>query len=116
TIVGVVADIKMGGATQPSEPRLYRDVPGNGFQISLRVRGEQLPATLAFIDRTWHQFAPNVVLRRHFLDEDFEAQFLAEDRQGTIFSLFVGIAIFIACLGLFGLAAFSTQRRTREIG
>jgi len=116
SIVGVVADIKMGGASQPSEPRLYRYVPSYGFQISARVRGEQLPATLAFIGRTWHAFAPNVVLRRHFLDDDFEAQFLVEDRQGTIFSLFVGVAIFIACLGLFGLAAFSTQRRTREIG
>src|SRR6185312_11912968 len=116
TIVGVIADVKMGGASQPTEPRLYRYVPSSGFEISVKVSSENLPAALAFIDRTWHAFAPNVVLRRHFLDDDFEAQFLAEDRQGAIFSLFVGIPIFIACLGLFGLAAFSTQRRTREIG
>jgi putative ABC transport system permease protein len=116
TIVGVIADVKMDGANEPVEPRLYLYVPSFGGQISVRVNGEHLSSTLAFIDRTWHAFAPSAALERHFLNDDFERQFLAEDRQGTIFSLFVGIAIFIACLGLFGLAAFSTQRRTREIG
>jgi len=55
-------------------------------------------------------------MRRHFLDDDYNKQFSADERQGTLFGLFVGIAILIACLGLFGLAAFSTERRTREIG
>jgi len=55
-------------------------------------------------------------MQRHFLTDDFDAQFKADERQGAIFGLFVGIAIFISCLGLFGLAAFSTERRTREIG
>jgi putative ABC transport system permease protein len=116
TIVGVISDIKMAGANEPVEPRLYRYVPTDGFRISARVSGEHLSGTLAFIDRTWRAFAPSSALQRHFLNDDFERQFLAEDRQGAIFSLFVGIAIFIACLGLFGLAAFSTERRTREIG
>ena len=61
---------------------------------------------LAFIDRTWHAFAPSVAIQRHFLDDDYDRQFLADERQGTMFGMFVGIAIFIACLGLFGLAAF----------
>jgi len=116
TIVGVIADIKMEGANQPTEPRFYRYVPSFGFQIAVRVRGERLADTLAFIDRTWHAFAPSTALERRFLNDDFERQFLAEDRQGDIFGLFVGIAIFIAALGLFGLAAFSTERRTKEIG
>src|ERR1700722_367292 len=84
--------------------------------VSVRVRREDLPATLSFIDRTWRAFAPTVALQRHFLIDDFDGQFKADERQGTIFGLFVGIAIFIAALGLFGLAAFSTERRTREIG
>jgi putative ABC transport system permease protein len=116
TIVGVIADIKMEGANQPTEPRFYRYVPSFGSQIAVRVRGEHLADTLAFIDRTWHAFAPSTALERRFLNDDFEQQFLAEDRQGDIFGLFVGIAIFIAALGLFGLAAFSTERRTKEIG
>jgi putative ABC transport system permease protein len=82
----------------------------------VRVSGQRLPAALAYIDRTWQRFAPNTAIERHFLDADFEKQFMADERQGEIFGLFVAVAIFIACLGLFGLAAFSTQRRTREIG
>ena len=57
-----------------------------------------------------------MAIRRHFLNGDFENDFLAEQQQGRIFALFVGVAIFIAAMGLFGLAAFSTERRTKEIG
>jgi putative ABC transport system permease protein len=116
TIVGVIGDIKMAGANTPAAPALYRYLPAFSSQISVRVRGPHLPDTLSFVDRTWRAFAPSVALERHFLDDDFENQFLPDERQGTIFTLFVGIAIFIASLGLFGLAAFSTERRTKEIG
>jgi putative ABC transport system permease protein len=75
-----------------------------------------MAATLSFIDKTWRVLAPTIALQRHFLTDDFDGQFQTDERQGTIFALFVGIAIFIACLGLFGLAAFTTERRTHEIG
>ena len=84
--------------------------------LSVRIRDGHTQDALAFIDRTWHAFAPSVAMQRHFLDDDYDQQFQADERQGTLFGIFVGIAIFIACLGLFGLAAFSTERRTREIG
>jgi putative ABC transport system permease protein len=116
TIVGVIADLKVDGANQQVAPTLYWYVPVFSRQISARVRGEHLQDTLAFVDRTWHGFAPSAVIARRFLNADFERQFLADERQGDIFGLFVGIAIFIAALGLFGLAAFSTERRTKEIG
>ncbi|HEX4117167.1 MAG TPA: FtsX-like permease family protein, partial [Rhizomicrobium sp.] len=116
TIVGVVGDTKIHGLSEAIPPMIYWDHPAWADQISVRVSGQRLPAALAYIDRTWQHFAPNTAMERHFLDADFERQFLADERQGEIFGLFVGVAIFIACLGLFGLAAFSTQRRTREIG
>ena len=68
------------------------------------------------IDRLWRCFAPTIAIQRHLMSDDFDKQFLNDDRQGAIFGLFVGIAIFIACLGLFGLAAFTAGRRTKEIG
>ena len=71
---------------------------------------------LASIDRTWQRFAPTFAISRNFLSDSFDRQFRGDDRQGAIFGLFVGIAIFIACLGLFGLAAFTAGRRTKEIG
>jgi putative ABC transport system permease protein len=117
TIVGVVADIKQHGPKNAVEGTMYmywRSFPlGN---LSVRIRDGREQEGLAFIDRTWHAFTPGVAIQRHFLDDDYDRQFLTDERQGTLFGIFVGIAIFIACLGLFGLAAFTVSRRTKEIG
>jgi putative ABC transport system permease protein len=114
TIVGVVADTKQDGPKSAVEGTMYMYARSQVLgTVSVRIRDQ---AALAFIDRTWHAFAPTVAIQRHFLDDDYDKQFQGDERQGTLFGLFVGIAIFIACLGLFGLAAFSTERRTREIG
>ena len=115
TVVGVLDDVQMDGPRKPIAGTIYFYDPKHAPFVSVRVRGEEL-LTLSFIDRTWRAFAPTVALQRHFLTDDFDGQFKADKRQGAIFGLFVGIAIFISCLGLFGLAAFSTERRTREIG
>ena len=74
------------------------------------------PQTLSFIDRAWHEFAPTKATTHFFMSDVLSKQFGADERQGDLFGVFVGIAIFIACLGLFGLAAFTAGRRTREIG
>jgi putative ABC transport system permease protein len=117
TIVGVVADIKQDGPKSLAESTMYqywRAFPVE--DLSIRIRAGHIRQGLAFIDSTWHAFAPSIAIQRHFLDEDYDKQFQSDDRQGTLFAIFVGVAIFIACLGLFGLAAFATERRTREIG
>ena len=116
-VVGVVADIKEDGPENSvvGTMYMYRRLFPQGH-LSVRVRDGHEQDAIAFIDRTWHAFAPSAAVQRHFLDDDYDRQFLADERQGTLFGIFVGIAIFIACLGLFGLAAFSTQRRTKEIG
>jgi putative ABC transport system permease protein len=84
--------------------------------LSVRIRAGHEQAALDFIQRTWHAHVPSIAMQRHFLTDDYDKQFQSDDRQATLFGIFVAIAIFIACLGLFGLAAFSTERRTREIG
>jgi putative ABC transport system permease protein len=117
TVVGVVADTKQGGPKTPIEGTMYQYWRGFAVEdLSIRIRDGHMPAALSFIDRTWHAFAPSTAIQRHFLDDDYDRQFQADERQGTLFGVFVGLAIFISCLGLFGLAAFSTERRTREIG
>jgi putative ABC transport system permease protein len=82
----------------------------------IRIRSDAIPQTLSFIDRTWHSFAPTKAMQRYFLDDNFGKLYQADERQGEMFGIFVLIAIFIACLGLFGLAAFTVGRRTKEIG
>ena len=117
TIVGVVADIKQNGPRNAVDGTMYmywRSFPLG--HLSVRIRDGREQEGLAVIDRTWHAFAPGAAIQRHFLDDDYDRQFQSDERQGTLFGVFVGIAVFIASLGLFGLAAFSTQRRTKEIG
>jgi len=116
SIVGVVSDFVYEGDHKAIVPTYYAYFPGNFGAISVRVPAAGAPQALSAIDRIWHRFVPSIAIDRHFLDEDFEKQFLADEQQGRIFGIFVGIAILIAAMGLFGLAAFSAERRTREIG
>jgi len=116
TIVGVLSDIDMDGPKLPPKGTLYRFVPANSSTFSVRVRPDQLNQALSYIDQTWKTFAPTIAIRRQFLNDTFDKEFKADERQGSIFVIFVGITVFIACLGLFGLAAFTAGRRTKEIG
>jgi putative ABC transport system permease protein len=116
TVAGVLADFKWQGTAGPVVPTVYYNDAVANIVISVRLRGTDSAQTLVVIDRLWRRFAPTTAIQRHLMSDDFDKQFLTDDRQGAIFGLFVGIAIFIACLGLFGLAAFTAGRRTKEIG
>jgi putative ABC transport system permease protein len=116
TIVGVTADFVFDNNRKQIVPTFYAYYPDDTYLVSVRVPAGGVLQALSAIDRTWHAFAPSIAINRHFLDADFERQFLADEQQGTMFGIFVGISIFIACLGLFGLAAFTAERRTKEIG
>ena len=115
-IVGVLGDAKFLGAREPAKAFDYVYDPKTSAQVSLRLRPDTIPQTLQFIDKAWHAFAPIASVNRHFLDDSFDKLYSEEERQAQMFGMFVGIAIFIACLGLFGLAAFTAGRRTKEIG
>jgi len=116
TVAGVLADFKWAGMNEPIKPAMFYNDAVQNAVISIRLRSQDAPDVLATIDRLWHRFAPTIVMQHRLLSADFDKQFRNDDRQGAIFGLFVGIAIFIACLGLFGLAAFTAGRRTKEIG
>lgn len=119
TIVGIVGDTKLEGVRDPVYPTLYyldTADPHEMRELSIRIRGERTAETLSFIDRTWHSFAPGAAIERYFLADAFDSLFQRDEKQGRLLVLFVGIAIFIACLGLFGLTVFTAERRTKEIG
>jgi putative ABC transport system permease protein len=115
-IVGVLADAKFDGAREPAKAAIYLYDPKYPAYAMIRLRSDAVPQTLSFIDRDWHTFAPTKAVWRYFLDDNFGKLYRADERQGEMFGVFVVIAIFISCLGLFGLAAFTAGRRTREIG
>jgi putative ABC transport system permease protein len=116
TIVGVLGDVKFHGAHEAAKPTVYFYDINSIFMLSIRVRAQDVPATLEAIDATWHSVSPSSAPQRYFLSDSFGALYSNDQRQGMMFQIFVGIAIFIACLGLFGLAAFIAGRRTKEIG
>ena len=118
-VVGVVNDANFSGARQLIEPTvLYFDSgdPSGTTKLSIRLKGDRLEDTLAFIDARWRALVPGVAMDRYFLTDDFDRLFQSDVRQGEMLGVFVVIAVFIACLGLFGLAVFTAQRRTKEIG
>jgi putative ABC transport system permease protein len=115
-IVGVLADPKIDGLRDVVQPMVYVYYPEANSVISVRIRGVAAAAALSHIDRTWHTFVPTAPIQRYFLSDSFDDLFKADEKQGTMFGAFVCIAIVIACLGLFGVAAFTAERRTKEIG
>lgn len=115
-IVGVLADANFQGAREMVSPTIFDYQPNESLNLVLRLRPGNIPETLAFIDRSWRAVSPIVGIQRHFLDESFDALYQADQRQGTMFDIFVATAILVACMGQFGLAAFTAGRRTKEIG
>jgi putative ABC transport system permease protein len=96
---------------------LYLCPPSNGMDyISLKLDSRQIPASLDQVSSLWKELYPESPFDFFFLDQKFDEQYKAEQRFSSLFGLFTGLAVFVACLGLFGLAAFTAEQRTKEIG
>jgi len=115
-IVGVLSDVQFKGARKGVQPSLFFNDREYSNVVSVRLTGQDIPGVVAFVDRIWHRMAPSAAISRSFLDDSFEALYRADVQQGELFATFVTIAISISALGLFGLAAFTAERRTKEIG
>ena len=87
-----------------------------GALVAVKANGENIPAVIAAAEKAWNNHSPAFPFTYQFLDERLDRLYQSEERQGRIFSLFAAMAIFIACLGMFGLSAFAASVRTKEIG
>ncbi|MGF7078390.1 ABC transporter permease [Mucilaginibacter sp. UYCu711] len=85
-------------------------------KLLIKTSGVNMAGTVAGIKKTWKSFYPNVPFENHFLDQEYEELYLTEQRTGGILTVFTLVTVFISCLGLFGLAVFSTRQRVREVG
>lgn len=115
-IIGVVKDFHYEGLQQEIRPLSLRIEPGGCDQISVKVGTADLKKTIAEIEKAWRTTIPYRPFSYFFVDEMFDRQYRAEDRFGKLFLYFSVLAIFISCLGLLGLASYSTIQRTKEIG
>ena len=117
-IIGVVKDFHFESLHQKIIPLLFSlPAPNNYYgKISIKVDGNNTKAAIAAVEQTWHKYLPETPFDFTFLDERFGQLYNSEQQQGSLFTIFSCIAIFIACLGLFGLSAFTISQRVKEIG
>lgn len=117
-LIGVFNDFHFESMHQKIVP-LVLLVPRNANnygRVSVKISGSDVPAAAAHIEKIWKKFLPETPYEYTFLDENFANLYQAEQRQKILFTLFACLAIFIACLGLFGLSAFTISQRVKEIG
>lgn len=117
TIVGVVKDFHFQELHVPISPYSFQLINQTQFNyLIVHAKANDISLLLQSINASWHGLNPNEPFEYSFLDEDFQKNYEAEDRLTAIVGYFTVIAILISCLGLFGLAAFSAEQRTKEIG
>ncbi|PWT99075.1 MAG: hypothetical protein C5B52_11240 [Bacteroidetes bacterium] len=116
TIIGVVKDFHFSSLRNKINPAIFYSQKSNIQQVYVKVSGKQLPQAIDAIKSNWEKYNAGFPFEYNFLDEKFKHLYLSEQRTSKLFDIFAGIAIFISCLGLLGLAAYMAQVRTREIG
>ena len=116
TIVGVVKDFHMSSFHEPIQPLVFRFNPEQTSTIMARIQSKNQKGTIASIGALYKKFNPGYAFQYNFLDELYQAQYIAEQRIAVLSRYFAGLAIIISCLGLFGLASFNAEVRTKEIG
>jgi putative ABC transport system permease protein len=116
TVIGVVKDFHFASLRDPIRPSIFFSRPDWLGGVYVKTTGENAPKAIAAAESAWKQFDKKYPFEYKFLDDAFDKMYRKEARTAILFQSFSGIALFIACLGLFGLAAFTAERRTKEIG
>jgi putative ABC transport system permease protein len=116
TVIGVVKDFHMESLRKRITPLFIGCTTHYINSLSIRIKTENIPSTLSFLEKKIGEFDPYRPFEYAFLDDSFDAQYKSEEKLSRVFSYFAILGVFIACLGLFGLASFTAEQRTKEIG
>jgi putative ABC transport system permease protein len=116
TIEGVAENFHQQSLREAYEPLIFRLIPDVNGYLSVKVNPANTKQTIDALKAGWNKFFPGNTFDYFFLDDHFNNQYKADQRFGQVFGLFTGLAILVACLGLFGLASFTTLQRKKEIG
>jgi putative ABC transport system permease protein len=116
SVIGVIKDFHFSSLRNSIRPlKLFLSTDNNRY-VSVKVRMEDLTGTLAFIEEAWKRIYPDVPFDYFFFDSVFERRYRSEASLKRLFEYFSGLAVFIGCLGLLGLASYAAERRSKEIG
>ena len=116
TVIGVVQNYHFASLHEEIGPLSMNLDAGQYRMLSVRIQPENMTETLRYLQSQWEAYEPGYPYNALFLDEDFNRFYSQEERLGDLFVVFTALAIIIACMGLFGMASFIAQQRTREIG
>ncbi|MEL7002421.1 MAG: FtsX-like permease family protein, partial [Bacteroidota bacterium] len=115
-VIGVIKDFNYQSLHNRVEPLSVRFEPNSMSKFSIRIQSTDISTTLNELEKEWKDLVPHRPFNYDFLDENFSRLYQADARFGRVFGAFALLAIFIACLGLFGLTTYTTTQRTKEIG
>ncbi|MFD2514929.1 ABC transporter permease [Pontibacter locisalis] len=115
-VVGLVRDFNYASLHNKIEPLVIMLAPQTSGYLMARITPGNFDESMAHVQETWAKFAPSHPMDYFFLDDSFNEQYRAEEKMLTIFGYFAALTIIIACMGLFGLASFTAEQRTKEIG
>ena len=116
TITGIVKDFNFESVRNKIKPAIFYNHQKTYGHIYIKTAGKDIPKVIAATKEKWKQYNADFSFKYNFLDDKFESLYENEQRTGLLFNIFASIAVFISCLGLFGLAAYTAQVRTKEIG
>ena len=115
-VIGVVQDFHYKSLHEKVTTSVIQIYPGVNFKIAVKLKTTDIRNTIAFINGVWNRFSPGYPLDYNFMDETYGKMYKAEEKLGSLLWIFTIMAIIVGCMGLFGLAAFSAEQRTKEIG
>jgi putative ABC transport system permease protein len=116
TIIGVVKDFNFTTVRKKIEPAVFEYNPNDCWRVYVKTTGRDTKQAIAATQAQWKQYNNDIPFNYSFLDDSYNKLYATDQKQGVLFNLFSAIAIIISCLGLFGLATYSAQVKTREIG
>lgn len=115
-VIGVVEDFNFRSLRLPTMPMVINVFPRFFNYISVKIKPGDIPNTIQFLSEKWKTINPGIPFEYYFYDDEFNKLYKADTNLETVFEFFTFLAIFIACLGLFGLSLFTVRQKTKEIG
>lgn len=116
TVIGVVKDFNYKSLYDKMEPAVLQIYPQAAWKVAVKMKATGIDNTISRVRKVWASYSPDFPLEFKFLDDNFSEMYKSEDKLKSLLWLFTCVAIFVGCMGLFGLAAFSAERRKKEVG
>ncbi|MFQ6116500.1 MAG: ABC transporter permease, partial [bacterium] len=115
-VIGVIRDFHLYSFKEKIEPILLYINPEHYYLVAVKLRAQDFPTTLTKLEEVWKNVLPDAPFKYTYLEDTYNSLYVAEEKIRRLLVIFAGLAVFVACLGLFGLVSFMTERRSKEIG